>query len=39
MCVNLRTKFQVSCLILTSFRQGVILPPPPSPTPHLKMNP
>ena len=29
-CV-LRTKFQVSSIILTSFRQGVFLPPPPSP--------
>ena len=26
--VYLRTKFQVSSIILTSFRQGVILPPP-----------
>ena len=26
MCVYLRTKFQVSCTILTSFRQGLILP-------------
>ena len=30
MCVYLRTKFQVSSTILTSFRQGLILPPPPS---------
>ena len=30
MCVYLRTKFQVSSIILTSFRQGgVILPPQP----------
>ena len=27
MCVYLRTKFQVSSVILTSLRQGVILPP------------
>ena len=27
--VYLRAKFQVSSIILTSFRQGVILPPPP----------
>ena len=27
MCVYLCTKFQVSSIILTSFRQGVILPP------------
>ena len=33
MCEYLRTKFQVSSVILTSLRQGVILPP------HLKMNP
>ena len=26
MCVSLRTKFQVSSIILTSFRQGIILP-------------
>ena len=31
MCVYLRTKFQVSRIILTSFRQRVILPPPPTP--------
>ena len=32
MCVYLRTEFQVSRIILTSFRQGVILTPshPPS---------
>ena len=29
MWVFLRTKFQVSTIILTSFRQGVILPPSP----------
>ena len=28
MCVYLRTKFQVSSIILTSFRQEVILTPP-----------
>ena len=39
MCVNLRTKFQVSCLILTSFRQGVILPPPPLPHPPPQNEP
>ena len=35
MFVYLRTKFQVSKIILTSFRQGggVILPPPPQPPP------
>ena len=36
MCVYLRTKFQVSSIILKSFRHGVILlltpPPPLSPT-------
>ena len=34
MCVHLRTDFQVSSVILTSFRQGLIspLPPPPRPT-------
>ena len=43
MCVYLRTKVQVSSIILTSFRQGkdqggggVIYPHSP---PHLKMNP
>ena len=30
--VYLRAKFEISSIILTSFRQGVILPPPPSPT-------
>ena len=29
MCVYLHTNFQVSNIILTSFRQGVILPAPP----------
>ena len=33
MCVYLLTKFQVSTIILTSFRQGVISPPPPPPPP------
>ena len=28
MCVYLRAKFEGSSIILTSFRQGVILPPP-----------
>ena len=31
MRVYLRTKFQVSSVILTSFRQGVNLPPTPPP--------
>ena len=31
MCVYLLTKFQVSIIILTSFRQGVISPLPPPP--------
>ena len=31
MCVYLRTKFQVSRIILTSFRQRIILTPPPLP--------
>ena len=31
MSVYLRAKFEVSSIILTSFRQGVILPPPPPP--------
>ena len=31
MCLYLRTKFQVSSIILTSFREGVILP-------HLPQN-
>ena len=30
MCVYLRTKFQVSTVILTSFRHGIVLPPPTS---------
>ena len=36
MGLYLREKFQVSSIILTSFRQGVILPPPPPP---LKKEP
>ena len=35
MGVYLRAKFEDSSIILTSFRQGVILPTPP----HLKTNP
>ena len=31
MCVYVRTKFQVSSIILTSFRREVILPTPPPP--------
>ena len=31
MCVYLRAKSEVSRIILTSFRQGVTLPPPPPP--------
>ena len=34
MGVYLRAKFEVSSIIPTGFRQGVILPP----TPHLKKN-
>ena len=30
MCVYLRAKFKVSSIILTSFRQGVVLLPPPT---------
>ena len=33
MCVYLRTKFQVSSIILKSFRHGVILPLTPAPSP------
>ena len=33
MGLYLRAKFQVSSIILTSFRQGVILPPSPPPPP------
>ena len=42
MCVYLRVKFVVSRIILTSFRQGVILhllPPPPPITLYLKASP
>ena len=39
MGVYLRTKFQVSSLILTSFRQGVILPSPSSENKPLKSPP
>ena len=39
MCVYLRNKFQVSGVILTSFRQvGVILPPPPQNEPLKKSS-
>ena len=38
MCLYLRTKLQVSSIILTSFRQGVILLPPPQNEP-LKSPP
>ena len=39
-CVYLRTKCQVSSIILTSFRQAVLLPPPsPLPPPTSKRNP
>ena len=31
MCVYVRAKFEVSSKLLTSFRLGVILPPPPQP--------
>ena len=36
MCLYLRAKFEVSSIILTSFRQGVILLPPPLPHPPPK---
>ena len=36
MCVYVRTKFQISSVILTSFRRGIILPTPPHPYPPLK---
>ena len=36
MDVYLRAKFEVSNIILTSFRQEVILPPPPPPPPTSK---
>ena len=41
MCVYLHAKFEVSSIILTSFRQGVILPPPTSkrtPKKHTKIR-
>ena len=38
MCVYVRTKFQVSSIILTSFRREVILPTPP-PTKRTPKNP
>ena len=40
MCVYLRVKFVVSSIILTSFRQGVILHllPPPPPRPHYALS-
>ena len=40
MCVYLRVNFVVSSIILTSFRQGVILhllPPPPLPPVHITL--
>ena len=39
MCVYLRVKFKVSSIILTSFRQGLILSPPPPHTHTSKRNP
>ena len=39
MCVYLGTKFQVSSIILTSFRLGVILPPPHRQNEPLKSQP
>ena len=39
MCVYLRTKFKVSTIILTSFRQGVILHSPPPQYELLKSPP
>ena len=39
MGVYLRTKFQVSSIILMSFRQGVILPLPPPQNEPLKSPP
>ena len=39
MVVYLRAKFEVSSIILTCFRQGVILPTPPSPQNEPLKNP
>ena len=39
MSAYLRAKFQVSSITLTSFRQGVILPPPPPQNEPLKSPP
>ena len=39
MCVHLRTKFQVSSTILTSFRQGVNFTPPSPQNEPLKSPP
>ena len=40
MCVYLRAKFEVSRIIITSFRQGVVLHcPPPPPTINSKRTP
>ena len=39
MCVYLRTKFEVSSIILTSFKQRGYFTPPSSPRPHLKTYP
>ena len=33
MCVYLRAEIEISSIILTSFRQGIILPPTPKRTP------
>ena len=38
MCVYLRSKFEVSRIILTGFRQGLVLNPPPH-TPASKQTP
>ena len=39
MCVYVRTKFQVSCIILTTFRWEVILPTPLHPAKWTPKNP
>ena len=39
MCMHFRIKFQVSNIILTGFRQGVILPPSPLPQNEPLKNP